>query len=52
MTNSEIAYALKEAFEDGYHNYASPCSAYNTCASAWDESETKPLYDRLLIAAG
>ncbi|WP_407304021.1 hypothetical protein [Acinetobacter sp.] len=48
MTKEEIAKAIKEAFEEGYHNYETPCNAYNCVEDAWEKSEAKVVHDRLL----
>jgi hypothetical protein len=49
MTDNEvIAKELKSAFFEGFHSFATPCSAYNTVEEAWEKSSTKMFYDSLL----
>lgn len=48
MSITEIAEALREAFEEGFDSYATPCSPYNSAGEAWLESQAKVLHDRLL----
>lgn len=39
---------IKDAFFEGWNNYATPANAYNTPGSAWEESRAKVIHDHIL----
>lgn len=47
-TLPDAAKALKEAFFEGFDAYASPAAPYNSVEEAWEESESKRVYDSLM----
>ena len=48
MSNKEIAEDIKDAFFEGWNSYSTPASAYNSDSEAWEESDAKLTYDRLV----
>lgn len=48
MIKLEVAQLIKDAFEEGYASYASPCESYNTVTEAWNESSAKEVHDYLI----
>lgn len=48
MKNKKIAETIKTSFFEGYNSYATQACAFNTAEEAWDESDSKEEYDKLL----
>lgn len=46
-TPGVLLHRIKDAFFEGWGSYATPASSYNTPDEAWEESETKQVYDSL-----
>ncbi|WP_157643786.1 hypothetical protein [Burkholderia ubonensis] len=43
MDGHAIAQQIFDAFAEGYNAYSTPCNAFNTLESAWEESESRNL---------
>ena len=48
MNNEDIAKEIKDAFFEGWNSYATPAAAYNSDVEAWEESDAKLTYDKLV----
>lgn len=40
-----VAQVIQTAFCEGYNSYSTPCNAFNSLESAWEESEAKRTAD-------
>ncbi|QHJ82082.1 MAG: hypothetical protein [Caudoviricetes sp.] len=52
MVNTELPILIeriKDAFLEGWHSYSTPACAYNSPEEAWEESESKIIYDALKL---
>ncbi|HDR9103476.1 TPA: hypothetical protein QDB04_000196 [Burkholderia vietnamiensis] len=43
MDDKALAQQIFDAFADGYNSYQTPCNAFNSLESAWEESESRNL---------
>ncbi len=50
IDRKELAEAIKDAFEEGWNSYETPCVPYNSLGDAWSSSDAKISHDRLIQA--